>query len=329
MKKFLLIRFSSIGDIVLTTPVIRCLRKQFPEADIHYITKEQFLPVLEANPHLDKVHVIRDDIDEVLPRLKKERFDHIIDLHKNIRSRRLCLHLGMKCSSFDKINFKKWLAVNFKVDRLPDVHVVDRYFGAVAGLRVANDQAGLEYFIPEDEEDTIDWLPEPHRSGFIAWAIGGNHNTKVYPEESIAEVCSSISRPVVLLGGEEDADRGDRIAAAAGSHVFNASGKSTLNQSASLVSRADLVLTNDTGMMHVAAAFRKKIISFWGNTIPAFGMYPYMPGNERDSYMLEVNGLSCRPCSKLGYGSCPKGHFRCMKEIGTEQVIRTIEKALG
>ncbi len=329
MKKFLVIRFSSIGDIVLTTPVVRCLRRHYPEASIHYVTREPFLPLLEANPYLDAVHTFRRDIGEVLPRLKGEGFDHVIDLQKNFRSKRLCLKLSASCTTFNKINIRKWLAVNLKIDRLPDLHVVDRYFGAVAGLGVENDRRGLDYFIPEGVENTLDWLPAPHGDGYVAWAIGGNHNTKIYPEELVAAACRRIDRPVVLLGGRDDAPRGDTIVAAAGDHVFNACGKTTLHQSAALIRGASLVITNDTGMMHIAAALRKKLISLWGNTVPAFGMYPYMPGSETDSHILEVEGLSCRPCSKLGYGRCPRGHFRCMTEIAPVRVAEMVEKVAG
>ena len=329
MVKILVIRFSSIGDIVLTSPVIRCLKNQMPESELHYITKAQFLPVLEANPYIDRIHTIKDKVSEVLNELKEEHYDHVVDLHKNFRSKEICLKLGKGCTSFDKINFRKWLIVNFKYDRLPPVHIVDRYFGAVSHLGVTNDNGGLDYFIPPRYDCMPQELPAPFRERYIGWVIGGKHNTKVYPEEKVIGACSRIPQPVVLIGGPEDMEKGDRIGKTAGSHVFNACGKLNLSQSASVVKNAALVLTNDTGMMHVAAAFRKRIISFWGNTIPEFGMYPYMPGDGSKSRMLEVKDLSCRPCSKLGYRSCPRGHFRCMNDIGTEQVIKLIEEGLN
>ncbi len=324
MKKILVIRFSSIGDIVLTSPVIRCLKNQLPEAEIHFLTKKQFLPVLAANPYIDKIYSVEEKIEEVIFELKQESYDYIVDLHKNFRSKGVILKLKKPASSFNKINIKKWLIVNLKINKLPDVHIVDRYFQAVSKLNVKNDGKGLDYFIPEKDKVDLKLLPDQFQESYIAWAIGGKHQTKIYPEERIIEVCEKIKKPAILLGGKEDFDKGERISNSIGGRVFNACGKFNINQSASLVEIADKIITNDTGLMHIAAAFRKEIISLWGNTIPEFGMYPYMPGGESKSLILEVKKLSCRPCSKLGYKSCPKSHFDCMNRINAEELIRLI-----
>lgn len=324
MKKILIIRLSSIGDIILTTPVIRGLKTQLPDAEIHYLTKEQFLPVLEANPYIDKIVTIRDKINEILPELKSESYDHIIDLHKNFRSKGIILGLKKPTSSFNKINVRKWLVVNLKINMLPQFHIVDRYFQAVERLGVQNDKKGLDYFIPAKDEIDIQNLPQQFQEGYVGWVIGGKHNTKIYPEAKIIEICQSINVPVILLGGAEDTDKGDQITKAVGDLVFNACGKFNINQSASLVKQADKIITNDTGLMHVAAAFKKEIISLWGNTIPEFGMYPYMPGFENNSHILEVKNLSCRPCSKIGFVKCPKKHFDCMEKIEIDEIIRLI-----
>ncbi|MEZ5196921.1 MAG: glycosyltransferase family 9 protein [Bacteroidales bacterium] len=238
MKKILIIRFSSIGDIVLTTPVIRCIKNQIADAEIHYLTKKQFVPILEANPYIDKLFSIEDKIAEVLPELKKGSYDYIVDLHKNFRSRGIVFNLRKPASSFSKLNYKKWLVVNLKIDTLPDIHIVDRYFEAVKKPGVKNDNKGLDYFIPEKDEVQINSLPETHQKGFIGWVIGGKHKTKIYPEVKIIEVCKNTSTPLILLGGPEDAEKGERIAVAAGKHVYNSCGKFNLNQSASLVKQS-------------------------------------------------------------------------------------------
>jgi ADP-heptose:LPS heptosyltransferase len=312
--------------MVLTTPVVRCLKKHYPDAKVHYLTKKQYLPVIGANPNIDRIFTIKESLNEVFPQLKSENYDHVIDLHKNFRSRMVCLKLKRPCSSFNKINVRKWLVVNFKMDRLPDIHIVDRYFEAVEHLGVKNDLGGLDYFIPGEDDRAYEKLPDSHRDKYLGWVIGGKHNTKIYPEEKVIGICREISHPVVLIGGPDDEAAGNRIAEAAGTHVFNACGTFNLNQSASLVKHAVLILTNDTGMMHVAAAFKKQVISFWGNTLPEFGMVPYLPGEEEKSHILQVKGLSCRPCSKLGYKSCPKKHFRCMMDMDTATVVRLLNK---
>jgi ADP-heptose:LPS heptosyltransferase len=256
--------------------------------------------------------------------LKNESFDHIVDLHKNFRSKGIIFNLRKPVASFSKVNFEKWLVVNLKINKLPPVHIVDRYFQAVEKFGAKNDGKGLDYFIPKKDEVDLKTLPQLFQNGYVGWVIGGKHNTKIYPEEKIIEICNAIGRPVILLGGPEDVEKGDRIVKATSDHIYYSCGKFSINQSASLVKQADKIITNDTGLMHIAAAFRKEIISLWGNTIPEFGMYPYMPGDENKSHILEVKNLSCRPCSKLGFEKCPKGHFDCMRKIEVDWLIGLI-----
>jgi ADP-heptose:LPS heptosyltransferase len=324
LKKFLFIRFSSIGDIVLTTPLLRCLKNQVQDAEVHYLTKKQYVPILEANSYVERIFSIQHQIGEVVDELKRENYDHIIDLHKNFRSKGVTLLLRKPSSSFDKINFEKWLSVNLKINRLPRVHIVDRYFGALAKFGVKNDSQGLDYFIPGKDEVDLNSLPGTHQNGYIGWVIGARHNTKIFPVEQIIDICLKTDKTIILLGGPEDTAQGNRIQDAVGERVYNACGKYNINGSASLVKQADKIVTNDTGLMHIAAAFRKEIISLWGNTLPEFGMSPYMPGEENKSHILEVKGLKCRPCSKLGYNRCPKGHFKCMQEIDALRIERIL-----
>ena len=326
MLKILIIRFSSIGDIVLTTPVIRCLKTQLEDVEIHFLTKKSFEPILQKNPHITKIYTVINNIDEVISDLKKESYYHIIDLHKNFRSKGVILKLKRSSSSFSKINIKKWMVVNLKINKLPPVHIVDRYFQAVEKLGVKNDGKGLDYFIPEKDEVDLKTIPQLFQNGYIGWVIGGMHYTKMFPEEKSIEACRRINKPIVLLGGDSDFEKGERIRKIAGEKIFNACGKYSINQSASLVRQADKIITNDTGLMHIAAAFNKEIISLWGNTIPEFGMYPYMPGEENKSHILEIKNLSCRPCSKLGFKKCPKEHFDCMERIDVERLIRLISQ---
>jgi len=313
LKKILIIRFSSIGDIVLTTPVIRCIKEQKPEYEIHYLTKSAFKSILENNPHITKVHCIDKDVKEVISQLQKENFDHVIDLHHNIRSMQTKKALGKPSSTFKKLNFKKWMLVNFKIDNMPKAHIVDRYMDTIAQMGIINDNKGLDYFIPEKDEVNITSLPSLYQNGYIGFVIGAKHFTKQLPIEKIISICKKINKPIILLGGKEDAARAEAIEKAVGSSIYNACGKYNLNQSASLVKQATKIITHDTGLMHIAATFKKEIISVWGNTVPSFGFTPYLP--DPKSKIVEVKDLSCRPCSKIGYDKCPKGHFKCMMEI--------------
>jgi ADP-heptose:LPS heptosyltransferase len=325
--KFLILRFSSIGDIVLTTPVIRCLRKKFPDAEIHYATKKAFHPILQHNPYINKIHLLGESTSALIKELKAEKFDYLIDLHHNQRTLLIKLQLGVKSYSFDKINFEKWLMVNFKINRLPQKHIVDRYLETCFYLGVLNDGEGLDYFISKEEEINLNSIPVGFQSGYIGWVIGAKHNTKKFSAEKVERVIQALSKPVILLGGKEDKEVGEQICGnLRGNVVLNACGQYSLNQSASLVKQAALIITNDTGLMHIAAAYKKPVISIWGNTIPEFGMSPYYGNHSIRNSKFEIRNLECRPCSKLGYPACPKGHFNCMNLINEEEISLLLKK---
>jgi heptosyltransferase-2 len=222
--------------------------------------------------------------------LKGEAYDFVIDLHNNLRTAQIKSVLSVPAFSFPKINLEKWLKVQFGVDLLPAQHVVDRYFEAVAPLGVFNDGKGLDFFIAtRDGALAIEGFnPE---TAFITWCIGGQHFTKRFPEKQVAALCRNLSVQVLLIGGPEDAVRAQQIVTAAGKHVFNACGLLNIHQSAYAISKSKLLLSNDTGMMHIGAALRKPIISFWGNTIPEFGMSPYYGGHPVQQRVLEIKDL--------------------------------------
>ena len=320
--KILVIRFSSIGDIVLTSPVVRCLKNQVKNVEIHFITKRKYEPILKANPHIAKVHVFDENLIGMFPSLNEEKFDYIIDLHHNFRSSRIKRRVSGKSFSVNKLNLEKMLLVMFKINRLPKKHIVDRYLETTSYLNVKNDGQGLDYFIPEKDEFKNEDLPTPFQNGFVAFVIAGTYFTKKLPIDKVSEICQKLNYPVILLGGKDEFDEGETILSQSKGNVLNYAGKVNLNQSASLVRNARLVLTNDTGLMHIAAAFKKKILSFWGNTVPDFGMFPYQ--SNQVSKIVEVENLKCRPCSKLGYKKCPQKHFKCMNEIDVEMIIKWI-----
>jgi len=305
--KILVVRFSSIGDIVLTTPVVRMLKKQL-NAQVHFLTKSAYVSLLKNNPYIDSVYQIDASINEVIGDLKKENYDYVIDLHNNLRTQILKFRLGMPAKSFNKLNMEKFMLTNFKLDKMPKIHIVDRYLETVKHLGVKNDNQGLDFFLSANDKMDISIFPK----NYIVFVIGGQHATKILPNEKIISIIKKVNKPVLLIGGPEDAYKGEEIAKAC-DKVVNTCGKYSILHSASLVQQATMVITHDTGMMHIAAAFNKKIYSVWGNTVPEFGMYPYLESEQ--SKRIEVKGLNCRPCSKIGYDKCPKGHFKCMQEI--------------
>jgi ADP-heptose:LPS heptosyltransferase len=330
LKKVLVIRFSSIGDIVLATPVVRALKVQLEEpSEVHFCTKIQYKSIVADNPYIDKVIYLEESLLKLIQLLKNENYDYIIDLHHNLRSQIIKKLLGIKSSSFNKLNFEKWMMVRFKKNKLPNIHIVDRYMATLQPLGIKGDSLGLDYFIPEKDVVQLDNFPSTFHKGYVAYAIGGQHNTKILPVNRIIELCDKINKPIILLGGKEDFDNGETVAnffrktpqsqsyeesllsLNKKTEVYNACGRYNLNQSASILKQAQIVFSHDTGMMHIASAFKKEIFTIWGNTIPGFGMYPY----RTKFTILENNRLSCRPCSKIGYPRCPLGHFKCMNDI--------------
>jgi len=263
---------------------------------------------------------LEDDFKSLIKSLKSEQFDVILDLHNNLRTRRLALALGVKRYKVDKLNIAKWLLVNLKIDRMPNVHIVDRYLHAAKPLHVTNDNLGLDYTISPEVG-----LPEEVNlpDSFVCYAIGGQHATKKMPVNKMIELCSGINRSVILIGGKEDVAAADEVVMAA-NNVVSLCGQLSISQSALILQRSDWVVSHDTGMMHIAAAFGKKVISIWGNTVPSFGMFPYKP--DQQSEIFEVTGLSCRPCSKIGHDQCPKGHFDCMNTQNIEKMAQRINQ---
>jgi ADP-heptose:LPS heptosyltransferase len=322
--RFLIIRFSSIGDIVLTTPVVRSIKNQVEDAEIHYLTKPQFAKIIEGNPYIDKVHVLKKSFADTIRELKYEHFDYVIDLHKNLRSFRVKNRLRIISFSFDKLNKEKWLMVNFKKNKLPDNHIVDRYLENLSIFDIQNDRQGLDYFIPNEDQVDLKIISDELKNGFVGIVVGAYHNTKKLPPEKIVSICQKIDKPVVLLGGPDDQDEAEKIKSAVGTNIYNACGKFNINQSASIVKQANVILTPDTGLMHIASAFKKKIVSVWGNTIPAFGMYPYLPHPQ--SEIMEIKGLKCRPCTKIGFTKCPKKHFKCILDLDDDYIAKKIRE---
>ena len=323
MKKILVVRFSSIGDIVLTTPIVRCLKKDMPNTEIHFLTKAQFAGLVNNNPNIDKVHSIVKDTKEIINDLKAENFDCIIDLHNNLRTLKLKYSLKIKSHPFPKLNLKKWLLTTFKINKMPNVHIVDRYFETVKSLGVKNDNLGLDFYIPEKDEVNLNDFHID--SDFIAYAIGAQFTTKKLPSDKIIELLSKTDKTIVLLGGPSDIQAARKITDKC-RNVINLCGDLNLNQSSSVLKQASKVISHDTGLMHIASAFNKPIISIWGNTVPELGMYPYQPTHKENFSIHQVQNLKCRPCSKIGHQSCPKKHFKCMNTQNLDQIAVEIEK---
>ncbi len=314
MPKVLVIRFSSIGDIVLASPVFRCIKKQIPDVELHFLTKKKFREVTVHNPYIDKFFYFDDDLSSVIKDLKKEKYDYIIDLHKNFRSLRVKMTLWrIRSHTIRKLNFRKFLLTRLRVDIMPHRHITLRSLDTVASLGVRDDGQGLDYFISKEDEVGPEDLPPTHREKYIAVVIGATYYTKKLPVYKLQELCSKIKLPVILIGGKEDQKEGDAVTSVDPQKIFNACGKFSLNQSAGLVRRSVLTVSHDTGLQYIACAFHKRVFAVWGSTSPRLQVEPfYGTADPNPPYENILLSLNCQPCSKYGRDICPLGHFNCM-----------------
>jgi len=321
IKTILVIRLSSIGDIILTTPLLRRLNAAYPDARIDYCTKPQFASLLYSNLRVSVVYTT-----EQLP---TDAYDLVVDLQNNIRSRTLVRSLhGKRTVYYNKENWKKWLMVQFKLNLSPSPRsVVDRYQDALEPLAVHSDSQGCELYPDStDRAFAAQYFESGQKS--LALCFGANHFTKRYPPHHLAALLSILlaEEPlqVILLGGKEESVQASEIMktlpVAYRSKVLNLAGSCTLMQTAAILERCDAVLCNDTGLMHMASAFGKKLFVLFGSSSSVFGFLPYHTQFE----LFEVEGLRCRPCSHIGRDRCPKGHFRCMNDLSQTLIARKI-----
>ena len=326
-EKILILRLSSIGDVVLTTPIIRALANCFPTAELHFLTKAAYAGLLEAHPLLTRVHRFEGNLEATISALEDEGFDLVVDLHRNIRSALIKMRLGVRSGTYSKDRWPVLLHTKWKLVPLPKVHTVERYARALEPLGCKLDGGGLELYLPVEAHGMAEKvLKGQFNKAPMGVVLGGKYPTKRWPAAHFIELLNALGQAVILFGGPEDKAEAASIAAKLKVPYLNAAGQFNLALSAALVNRCAFVLTHDTGLMHIAAAFQKKIFTLWGNTVPELGFGPY--GVEH-AVALQVADLSCRPCTKLGYDACPKGHFKCMLDLRPETVLQQIEHWLS
>jgi heptosyltransferase-2 len=325
IRTILVIRLSSIGDIVLTTPLLTELHHACPGAKIDYCTKASFRSLLTANPVLHSVYT-PDDLTALA-------YDLVIDLQNNARSRALTRRIQAgQIRRYHKKNWKKALLVYFRIHSGDAYHsVVERYAEAVRDL-VPSVKASCALH-PSSADRAYAATAVGSGRPVLVLCFGANHFTKRYPAERFAgiveQVLASTSATIVLLGGKEDVAEAEKIMNAltqeAHRRITLLSGASTLMQSAAILEMSDLVLCNDTGLMHMASAFGKKLFVIFGSSVSEFGFLPWRTSFE----LFETAGLNCRPCSHIGRSVCPKNHFRCMNEIAPERISARIVETLN
>ena len=326
--KALLICGPAIADVVFATPIIRALKVQLDELELHILADLTVAFTLDENPYVDKIHFANASTWKNYRSLKHEKFDIIVNLREGLNAKFLGVLLNAKTYALKSNRWEQWLMINLKIDHLPDHHLVHRMFEGLNKLPVKPDELGLDYFIPDKDKVAKEWLPEAFGEAYVVFCISASHNTRKLPVRRMIELCDKINKPIVLLGSKEDADTGEAIRKFfnqfaspgyeegilqlnKGTIIYNACGKFNFNQMASVVKQSRAIFTFDNEFIPIASAFKKEIFGLWGNTILLFGQYPY----RTKFTVLENNKTSCRPCSATGFAKCPNGHFNCMNQI--------------
>ena len=328
--KILIIRLSAIGDIVLTSPVIRTLRSNFPHAEIHFFTKKAFADLVLYNPYISQVHVLdKNNLSLKIKELQHIGFDYVFDLHHNLRTFWIKICLRKPTFTFEKQNWDRYLFTKWKQKNRKIRHVTERYldtcrkFEQKTGISLKYDEKGLDFFIPEKEtiKTNLVLIKFPLSTAFTV-VLGATHATKKWIPAYFVQLLNELNMPVLLLGGKTEMTESEQIASQLTCPFYNSVGKYTLLASADLMSKTRFVLTHDTGFMHIAAALSMKIISLWGSTSPNLGFSPY----KAENISLEMQDLACHPCAKIGLATCPQGHFKCMKDLLPSRVGEEIRR---
>ena len=344
-ERIIVLRLSSIGDLILISPLLRALRRQFPQAKLDLVTKEAFAELVRFNPNLSDIHLVRPEegfagLSRLGMKLRAANYDTVLDLHRNFRTSWLLqLIRPRSILRYRKHRVRRWLYVKFKTKTMQGVPpVYARYLAAAHSLGVGEDGNGLELFWRSEHEQQAEqallqlgWIPG---MPLVALAPGAGFFTKRWPIEHFAELASQILERfayigIAIVGGRNETGLGRQISEyvnqpqRSGGRVFDLTGKCSLLTSAVVIQRSRLLVTNDSGPMHMAEAVRTPLIMLAGSTTRELGFFPQSP----TSRVLEVD-LPCRPCSHLGRQACPLGHFRCMREIAPELVAAEVENVL-
>jgi heptosyltransferase-2 len=343
INKALVIRLSSIGDIILASPLIRAFHKRFPNAQIDFAVKIEFAELLLHHPFLTTIHRIDtrtgfSGLRKIKQSIKSVGYDLVIDIHDNFRSKYLRSRLGTEVASVNKRKLEGFLLTKFKVHTYKGIiPVAERYLETAKKFTVIDDGEGLEVFVAQDTRArVIDKLKNlgiensfsVDRNKVIGFCPNAKHNTKMWPREYFMQLGRLLQEKhgarIFLFGGTSDVQHCREVLLGLNGQAVNLAGELSIMETAAAMDVCDVIVTNDTGLMHLAAARRRKIVAIFGPTVQEFGFFPY----RANSIVLEKRDLKCRPCSHIGTAECPKKHFRCMIDIRVADALSSVERLL-
>jgi heptosyltransferase II len=330
----LVVRFSAIGDILLITPLLRAIRARYRGARIAVLTKERYVPLLSHNPHVSEVLGVAPDegVRGIAQRIRGVRYTHLLDLHGNLRSHALRRLAPGPWRSYAKRRLERMVLITVKRDIYrAQIPVAERYFEAVGGLDVLPDGGPPDFFIGEAADqraaERLSSVGLGRDRPIVAMAPGAAHATKRWPAAYWVELVRRITptgADVAVLGGPEDAELAGRISELAGASVASLAGTLGLQETGAVIRRAEVLISGDTGVMHMGTGVGTPVVALFGPTVRQFGFFPY----RSEAGVVELD-LPCRPCSAHGSARCPLGHHRCMKQMLPDLVFATLAKSLA
>ncbi|HYT63337.1 MAG TPA: glycosyltransferase family 9 protein [Gemmatimonadales bacterium] len=329
MLRVLCVRFSSIGDVLLTTPLVRALHRRHPDAELYFVTKRAMAPLVIENPHLTEVIALEpgERIIDLARRLRAIGPTHGLDLHGSLRSAALRWLVPCRWSGYSKRRLARTTLISTKINLYGrHVPVPERYFEAARALDVAPDGGPPEFFLaPAARAHMTHWLPEVglEQQRFAVIAPGAAHATKRWPLhhwQTLTERLRQLGYGIVAVGGPEDRELVNGL----GLGVANVAGEFTLQETGACLARASVVVSGDTGVMHMATGVGARVVALFGPTVEPFGFFPSANG----AVVLERD-LSCRPCSAMGTERCPLGHHRCLEDILPDQVAAAVQRLVA
>lgn len=333
----LIVRLSAIGDILLTTPLVRALRLRHPQAEITFVTRPSYRPLLEHNPRISRVvgWEPREGSRALAEALggpgALKRFTHRLDLQDNLRTRRLRWRLGGRWRTYPHHRVARSLLIRTRKNRYRDRRPVpERYFDAARGLDVAPDGGTLEIFLARGSIDTAERFLQTLTRQVMAVAPGASQRTKRWPIHhwiALSRRLIEQGNDVVVLGGDMDRETADAMVSAIGPAEDSGTGRIAsaagldLPATAALLRKCRALVAGDTGQMHLATAVGTPVVALFGPTVEAFGFFPY----RAKATVLQLD-LACRPCSAQGSPACPLKHHRCLQDLQPDLVLEALRK---
>lgn len=327
MKNYniLIIRLSSFGDVLLTTPLLRAIKRKYPDSNIHYITRKSNQQIFQNNPYISKIISYENNLhNQIKELIQKNQYDFVVDLQNNLRSKSLIKNIKSQKFKYQKNNLRKFLLVKFKINLIknPELNVAEKYIKAVDGLEP--DNLSLEYY-PKNYQ-----TEEKKSKKRIGICPASKHFTKSWPIEYYTELSKSLiskGYDVVVLGGKDDENTAQKIFDSVAGVINCITKDNDLDFMYSQMLNCNVIVCNDSGLMHFACTIPKKnIIAIFGSTVKEFGFTPY---NNPNAEIVENIDLKCRPCTHIGRDKCPKNHFKCMMDIKPEFILKKIEDKIN